>query len=69
MTKKQRAINISVGISKLKYKEDFSNETAQTQLDNIMLPCKLEEVEEDTLHLHGQIKGLEEKLKERTELN
>ena len=38
-------------------------------LGNAMLICTLEEVKENALHSHEQIQGLEEKLRERTELN
>ena len=54
----------SLKVIKFKTKENFNWKTAKIWLDNAILDCKVEEIEEEVLFLNNKIKGLEEQLKE-----
>ena len=53
---------------KLKTEKNLHRETAMICLDNVMLDCKVEKMEEEMSVLKEKIKELEERLKEEQEM-
>ena len=58
-------INETLKEMKLKAEENFDQENTKIQLDNAMLECKVEEVEEEVLFLDDKIQDLDEHLQEK----